>query len=175
MNDLDWQQYSFGLTQHKQEVYFRLKKTQEQNLAEPYNQCEEMFDVTYRQAKCENNKYANKYNCTWTNYFSIPGYEHCGKEIPYSEFDSVCEKQCPRECVSIKFGADSSAYESNSTRVYVMYTDTSYIEISQTPKMSGFSLVSSIGGALGLFIGIRFLSLVELFEYLTEISFCFLF
>lgn len=52
LNDLDWQQYSFGLTQHKQEVYFRLKKTQEQNLAEPYNQCEEMFDVTYRQANC---------------------------------------------------------------------------------------------------------------------------
>jgi hypothetical protein len=46
--------------------------------------------------------------------------------------------------------------------------DASYIEISQTPKMSGYSLLNEIDGALGLFVGISFLSILELFEYFFE-------
>lgn len=39
----------------------------------------------------------------------------------------------------------------------------SYLEISQTPKMTGFSLISETGGALGLFVGITFLRLFGVF------------
>ena len=58
---------------------------------------------------------------------------------------------------------------SDSLEFEVWYSDLSYIEISQTPKMTGFSLMNEIGGALGLFVGITFLSLLELFEFFFEI------
>jgi len=51
----------------------------------------------------------------------------------------------------------------------IWYLDLNYIELSQTPKMSGYSLLNEIGGALSLFVGITFLSLFELLEYLFEI------
>jgi hypothetical protein len=45
----------------------------------------------------------------------------------------------------------------------------SYIEIRQTPKMSGNSLLNEIGGAMGLFVDISFFSLLELLEFFFEI------
>ena len=51
--------------------------------------------------------------------------------------------------------------------------DLSYIEISQTPKMSGYSLLNEIGGALGLFVGITCLSLLEFLEFFFELVFVF--
>ena len=68
---------------------------------------------------------------------------------------------------------ESKRQANDSVLLDFFYSDISYIEVSQTPKMNGFSLISNIGVALGLFIGIRFLSMVELLEYLTEI-FCIL-
>ena len=56
-----------------------------------------------------------------------------------------------------------------SQSVRVSFSDLSFIQISQNPKMTGFSLISSVGGTLGLFIGIRFLSLVEVLEYVSEV------
>ena len=52
---------------------------------------------------------------------------------------------------------------------HVWYLDLGYIKRSQTPKMSGFSLLNEIGGALGLFVGVSFLSLLEFLEFLFEI------
>jgi hypothetical protein len=49
------------------------------------------------------------------------------------------------------------------------FLDLNYIEIRQTPKMSGYSLLNEIGGALSLFVGITFLSLLEFLEYFFEI------
>ena len=46
--------------------------------------------------------------------------------------------------------------------------DLDFIEISQTPKMSGFSLMNEIGGALGLFVGVTCLSILELLEFFFE-------
>lgn len=63
--------------------------------------------------------------------------------------------------------------DSKNLTFKIVYTDISYLEIRQTPKTNQYALVSSIGGALGLFIGIRFLSMVELLEYLADIFFIF--
>jgi hypothetical protein len=41
--------------------------------------------------------------------------------------------------------------------------------IDQIGKMNGFDLISNIGGNLGLFIGISFLSFAELIELFIEI------
>lgn len=185
LNILDWSQLRAGFTfENKKGLYFFLTKTQEYKLEEPYNQCQSMADLTYRQAnclaQCKNKNFVNKYDCTLRNYYSIPGYKICPINVTASEFDSECESQCPKECGSTAFQAAISEFESNAlfttnaSELSFVYSDISYLEMSQTPKMTGFSLIASIGGALGLFIGIRFLSLVELFEYLTEI-FCVLY
>jgi len=107
------------------------------------------------------------------NYYSYSGHGVCNEGISNSlEFDSVCDRECPKECTTTKFNTLLNKYDlklaSNSTNklvFYIWYLDTSYIEISQTPKMSGYSLLNEIDGALGLFVGISFLSILELFEY----------
>lgn len=56
----------------------------------------------------------------------------------------------------------------------VYYEDLSYTYISQTPKMELSEFISNIGGILGLFIGISFLSLAELIEIFIEILLIFI-
>ena len=88
------------------------------------------------------------------------------------------EEQCPKECSSTKFDVlinnpDVGSNFNNTVEFKVFYLDLSYPEIKQTAKMSGYSLLNEIGGALGLFVGITFLSLFEFLEYLFEIFFVF--
>ena len=91
------------------------------------------------------------------------------------EFDQACDRQCPQECILVTYDTVSAVYERNgSLTVRVTYADLSYIDIGQTAKMNAFSLISEIGGSLGLFVGITFLSLLELLEYLYEIALLFL-
>lgn len=53
--------------------------------------------------------------------------------------------------------------------LYVYYKDLKYTFISQQPKVELFDLISNIGGILGLFLGVSFLTCVEFFEILFEI------
>ena len=48
------------------------------------------------------------------------------------------------------------------------YADLEYTYINQLPKMDFFDLISNIGGNLGLFIGISFLSFAEIIEFIIE-------
>ena len=59
----------------------------------------------------------------------------------------------------------------NFAIIYVYYKNLKYTIISQDPKTETFNLVSSIGGTLGLFLGVSFLSFIEIFEILFEIIF----
>ncbi len=64
-----------------------------------------------------------------------------------------------------------STYEQVSKQyigIRVYYKDLKYIHISQEPKIEVFILVSNIGGILGLFLGISFLSFIEIIEVLSE-------
>jgi len=55
--------------------------------------------------------------------------------------------------------------------IYVYYNDFKYTLISEEPKTELFNFISNIGGILGLFLGISFLSFIEIFEILFEIVF----
>jgi hypothetical protein len=57
-----------------------------------------------------------------------------------------------------------STFLKNCIFISVHYNSLHYTMINQLPKMEIFDLVSNIGGTLGLFIGISFLSFVELIE-----------
>jgi len=189
-NILDWSQY-VTLSYHVKGYYeMAIKKEADIKLEEPYNPCKNISDITYRQAdcivQCKNINFASSHNCTLGNFYSIPGYSFCeDRYFNLSKFDSDCLQQCPKECTTRKFNIllnnpNLSSNYSNKLTFHIWYLDLSFVEIRQTSKMSGFSLLNEIGGALGLFVGISFLSVLELLEfflnyfyYLTLIAFYF--
>ena len=114
------------------------------------------------------------------------------KKDPYE----MCSNFCPLECDSISYtvipyseqftpnglisrlsksenGLEKyTTYEQvkkNYIAIFVYYKDLKYTLISQEPKTRLFSFISSIGGIFGLFLGISFLSFLEIFEMLFEI------
>jgi hypothetical protein len=173
-NILDSSQYVTTSYNVKGDYDIAYKKEVEYKLGEPYNQCQNVSDLTYRQtnclAQCKNENFERYYNCTPRNYYSTPGYSFCNSKVLLSsEFDAVCKEKCSKECTTIKFNTLVSNPQLNPSspeklKFIVWPLDLNYIEISQTPKMSGFSLMNEIGGALGLFVGITCLSLLEFFE-----------
>ena len=176
-NIIDWSQYVIFSDNVRENYNIALRKEVEIKLEEPYNPCQNISDITYRHVdcvvKCKNKNFVGRHNCTLRNLYSISDFSFCDFLISESsEFESECEKECPRECTTTKFDIflSSSDSELSGNLVFnVWYLDLNFIEISQTPKMSGFSLLNEIGGALGLFAGITVLSLLEFFEYLIEI------
>lgn len=72
-----------------------------------------------------------------------------------------------------KFYANLSAitYEQlkrNILSVNIYYNDYKYVSIEELEKMSFIDLISAIGGTLGLFLGISFLSFFELLDIAIE-------
>ena len=53
----------------------------------------------------------------------------------------------------------------------VFYYDFKYTSVSQQPKMNVLSFISNIGGNFGLFIGISFLSFVEIIRFVLEMAY----
>lgn len=111
-----------------------------------------------------------------------------------SQIEPDCLAQCPLECDSIDYGVSISSsnfpskyfhdlykdflknsdYESSKKtlyRIYVYYPSLGYTRVSEFPKTSVIDLLSSIGGTLGLYLGVSFLSLIEFVEILLEIFF----
>ena len=150
--------------------------------------------------KCVQENTALNYNCSLDSYYSVKNLESCGlKYFSYyksyrfeiqvdrqkflsfaynrtEEFKIDCEKKCPEECNSIRFDQTilkTTSFSSGLPSLYIYFTDLSYRDSKEIPKISLSALISGIGGALGLFIGIRFLSIVEFIEFFIEILFIF--
>jgi hypothetical protein len=178
-NILDSSQYVTTSYNVKGDYDIAYKKEVEYKLGVPYNQCQNVSDLTYRQtnclAQCKNENFERYYNCTPRNYYSTPGYSFCNSKVLLSsEFDAVCKEKCSKECTTIKFNTLVSNPQLNPSspeklKFIVWPLDLNYIEISQTPKMSRFSLMNEIGGALGLFVGITCFSILEFFEFFFEL------
>ena len=109
-----------------------------------------------------------------------------------------CQKYCPLECDSMSYFVTPyienfpamknisefrekdydlyryKTYEEVNKHhivIYVYYKDLKYTLISQEAKSETFNFISNIGGILGLFLGISFLSFIEIVEIFLEISF----
>ena len=67
----------------------------------------------------------------------------------------------------------SNEFNKNGVYFSIYYSNLEYTLISQIPKTKTFDLVSNIGGTLGLFVGVSFISFVEIFEIVWEIFFYF--
>ncbi len=69
----------------------------------------------------------------------------------------------------IKNGETLEELKQNLVYISVYYSSLEYKKIEQIPKTELFDLVSNIGGTLGLFIGVSFLSFIEFFELIFEV------
>jgi hypothetical protein len=138
----------------------------------------------------ELNKYFNITNKIdhWLNIYKTYKFDQFWNF--YSKFvrgenKKICTPLCPLECDSIKYDTSisftkfsndefKSLFEISGTTdnlisIDIYYDNLEYTSISQLPKMDTFHLIASIGGDLGLFIGISFLSFAEIIEILGEI------
>ena len=73
-----------------------------------------------------------------------------------------------------KYGVDLSTYDLYKEYYYslnVFYPKTQYTLINETPQMTVVSLLSSLGGSLGMFLGFSVFSFFEVFELLFQILF----
>ena len=104
-----------------------------------------------------------------TFYFQI--------ENSFSQFPSLNEAQTLLNKSSIRslypsgYNITYEDLKNSFTSISVYYDDLSYTAITEDAKMSQVDLVSNLGGLLGLFIGLSFLSFGEILEAFFEIVF----
>lgn len=116
----------------------------------------------------------NLYKCNYENWTNLHN---------DFDYDTNCFEHCPRECDSIKYeyepqdlggvaavGDHVIPLSNSSFSICIYFQDLKYTEISQKPKTTWSDLISKIGGTLGLFIGVRLLSLMEIFQFVIEIG-----
>ena len=85
-----------------------------------------------------------------------------------------CKSYCPSSCTKVSYlvSYNLMSYLQSKVPTVIIYFDSSkYTSITQEPKMKEPDLISNIGGILGLFIGVGFVSFFELFELLIEALF----
>ena len=76
-------------------------------------------------------------------------------------------RQCPMECETVLFSYSVVNFDtvSNLVDTKIYYNSLIYTEITQVAKTSGIELFAYLGGLLGLFLGIDFLSFVEILDF----------
>ena len=74
---------------------------------------------------------------------------------------------CPLGCDSFEYSIDrfSTPFKGNKLEISVYYESLTHKLISQQPKTLLINLIPNIGAILGLFIGISFLSFIEIIEF----------
>jgi hypothetical protein len=146
-----------------------------------YNQ-EKCFDLCFdlnfiesNPCNCTNTTIGYVYNdCVDESKASSKAISLCSKEYLKNFFLKnildKCSRYCPMECQIITFNYQVSSLSLyNKTRLRIFYRTLKHTMITQEPKMLILDLVSNIGGTFGLFIGVSFITLIELTEIIIEI------
>jgi hypothetical protein len=158
------------------------------------------FNVTkYDQEVCINFCYQDKLieNCHCaslitetlndTKYCANKSERECEKNLTTSfatsNTDDFCDNVCRPECTTQKFDYSISLSkfptqdytnlhpdQKPPLRFIVDYKDNIYTEVIESPKVTFEKLLGDIGGQMSLFIGISFLSFLEVLELLIEIA-----
>ncbi len=164
-------------------------KTVSKRLGDPYNPCKEVGDETYRRDNClemcVHEQVLHNFKCSLRSgyyyKYSPPRVLFCNQNDTVQagwnvEYRKQCEVGCPKECsltnwnVDIVPGPFHSDLKVPLTTVEVYITQMSHLELSQIPKSSFWDFLSSLGGTLG-FLGMSFLSFVEVAEFILQIIF----
>ena len=155
---------------------------------------------TYSQIKCMNSCFDLKYiennpcNCksarlgkVWLNCWeneenaTLNSCTFEAKKLFFTRnLKEYCSEYCPLECDSISFTISINTFKNlffsdpDITYLKVYFRSLRYTYISQTPKMLFFDMLSNVGGTLGLFVGLSFVSLFEALEIILELIFIFI-
>jgi hypothetical protein len=80
-------------------------------------------------------------------------------------------KEAPLEgCFSEKFSYSVEATVGYGSTVFKFsFRDMSTLNITQIPKIDGFTFVNNVGGGLGLLMGIAFPTFIEFLQFAFEI------
>ena len=80
------------------------------------------------------------------------------------KIDRECAKHCPLECKTVKYDVypayskiiinELNTTSDNLLNFYLVYNSISYLNYEESPSISVYNLVSNIGGAIGLLLGI---------------------
>ena len=156
----------------------------------PYNNCTDAAEVSYRIDNCVeiciNAEIKKKYNCSVQSYYMYKDLKPCNITdqpvfidsyqknlgLLISQFSPLCTEQCEQECTLFKFDlrTTKSALSKSNTTIFRFYVrDFSTLEITQIAKIGIFDIISNIGGLLGLFIGVSFLTFMEIVEYIIDV------
>ena len=108
------------------------------------------YRITASHSQFPNPNYANSY---LKNYSTLQPYFQ-----PESELNSRIE-------------IDNDLLKKSLALINIFYEDLKYTKVSQIAKMNFEDLLSNVGGTLGLFIGISFLSIIEVFDLLLQVMF----
>ena len=90
-------------------------------------------------------------------------------------FEKECVKMCPLECKSEQYelslirnkGYRNLKSEGGYIRVDLNFDSVSYVNYEESPSISVYNLVSNIGGAIGLLLGMSLLSIFEVLEMIV--------
>jgi len=157
-----------------------------QNLSYSQEECLDLcFDLFYIQenpCQCKEAELGNVFEKCWqikeTGMFSSCTWK---SRTNFTKNDLVekCSDYCPLECDSMSFSHSISAYNRSDNRyypyteIYIYYKSLKYTSITQQAKIKWEQLISNLGGYLGLFVGLSFVSLFEITEIFIELFFIF--
>jgi len=174
-------EYSFQPVDMENSLYFSYFKSDCLNLCkyqaifESCNKSQDYFDI-YRYYFTNSNYFFAKLNSVFggclKNYSSVIDITI---KTPHVLELLRCQNNCPDECNYVLY-TTAYVYNGNTpgyTTVNINYEDFSYILNSETPKITFYNLIGSIGGLFGLFLGCSFVSLIEILE-LTILAYHFI-
>jgi hypothetical protein len=138
---------------------------------------------------CYQNLALSKCNCSDRNSIRISSNEYCFEDKDnkclveaYKIFEfkensyvfNVCLPACPLECTNKDFQFTSSFSQltpdyRNTANVNIYYESLSYLEMIESEAITITDLISRIGGILGLFLGISFMSFMEFVDMFFKI------
>jgi hypothetical protein len=150
-------------------------------------------ELVYNQRDCVEICYQrlaiSKCNCSDRNSIKISPNDYCFEDKDnkclveaYKIFKfkensyvfNVCLPSCPLECTNKDFQFTSSFSQltpnyRNTANVNIYYESLSYLEMIESEAITITDLISRIGGILGLFLGISFMSFMEFVDMFFKI------
>lgn len=159
-------------------------KSIEKKLPKPYNRClneSESYHKGDCLEQCVERKVTDKYNCSFGGYYQNRNFERCiDLDVFYLDLDEFpafkadCQSECVDGCYTLTYLftlSEDTPIDISTLSLTVVFSDLTYNEITQIPKMTVFDLIGSIGGTLGVFIGFQIMSLMEIFQFFFDIFF----
>ena len=144
----------------------------------------------YRQVNCYDLCLQKQYIAKCRDLVNVAYNNDCYTNLTANfNFKGLCEQYCPLECDSVSIQtsiqtldfdaitwpvmpaahANASYNLSSVFSIWIYYDNIEYTQIDQIPKMSLPDLIASVGGMLGLFLGLSFISLLEIGQLLARL------